>query len=70
MVSLLLAARADPSTCNAGRQETPLHLAARDGQTAIVTMLLQAGADANACDVRRATPLQHSPKMRKILSLL
>ena len=53
---LLLAAGADPSLVSC-TQDTPLHLAAWKGSLRVCTLLLEAGADVNAEDGERHTPV-------------
>ncbi len=58
----LIEARADATLCDATHRETPLHLAARDGNAAIVAALLGNGINAivEARDWMRSTPLHHA----------
>ena len=49
---------ADVNVPSHDRKETPLHLACQSNNLAIVSMLLQCGADVNAKDVEGKTPLQ------------
>ena len=53
---LLLAAGADPALLSC-TQDTPLHLAAWKGSLRLCTLLLEAGADVNAEDGERHTPV-------------
>ena len=67
----LIAARADPTVCDAVHRETPLHLAARDGHANVVAALLGKGTGAavDAKDWMRSTPL-HLATNASIASLL
>lgn len=56
IVRMLLSAGADPNARKMG-DESPLHPAARYGDTQVVSMLLEAGADPNAQTDRGSTPL-------------
>ncbi len=58
----LIEAGADATLCDATHRETPLHLAARDGNTAVVAALLGDGINVivEARDWMRSTPLHHA----------
>lgn len=58
----LIDARADATLCDATHRETPLHLAARDGNATVVRALLNSNSQAvvNARDWMRSTPLHHA----------
>ena len=67
----LIDARADPTICDATHRETPLHLAARDGNAVVVAALLGTGTRAivNARDWNASTPL-HQCSSASIAALL
>lgn len=67
----LINARADPMLCDATHRETPLHLAARDGNAAVVASLLDSHMHSivDATDWMRSTPLHHASNT-KVASLL
>lgn len=60
MVELLLAYNADVNVKAGGDGDTPLQLAAKNGLTDIVEMLLAKGADVNASSDLGWTPLQYA----------
>ena len=57
LVKRLLANGIDVHMVNGERGQTPLHVAASGGRNAIVTALLEAGANVNTQDTRGRTPL-------------
>ncbi len=52
-----------------GRDMTPLHVAAKRGNAAVFTALLEAGADPTARDVEGRTPLDHAGEQKALQEL-
>lgn len=76
-VTLLLQQGANPNIASPhGVHETPLHIAAENGQPEIVRRLVEFGADINAVTVTRSTPLHYCvnrsrhPKRKPVARLL
>ena len=69
ITTMLLTKGADPTLCI---RQTALHLAAYDGNTECVKLLLDAGADVNAMDNMEQTPLHNAAKRghAKVYALL
>ena len=58
MVTKLIAAGADVNKARTTDGSTPLYIAAQNGHTAIVSKLLQHGADKSIRGFRNRTPLE------------
>jgi hemoglobin len=65
IVRALAKAGADVNAAAGVTRSTPLHMAARRGHTEIARTLLELGADPNARDNKRATPLERATNCRK-----
>jgi hemoglobin len=65
IVRALAKAGAGINACAGATRSTPLHAAARRGHTEIARTLLELGANPDARDAKRATPLQRATNCRK-----
>ena len=69
ITTFLLSAGAD-ANAKSNRLFTPLHLAAREGNTPVVRALIAAGAETVVCDDGLMTPLRQGRKERDVVHVL